>query len=95
MRECGLTEFFSPDTRIGKSTKPVSEQVESTLPPGGYFIPETIYAAVKKLTDHIDHSEREDVERAMVAAKSGDAGHWPTVAAVLRDEVLRLRAMLS
>ena len=37
-------------------------------------------------------SEHEvDVEMAMAAAESGSAGHWPTVAAVLRDEVLRLR----
>lgn len=37
-------------------------------------------------------SDREDVERALRAAESGSAGHWPTVAAVLRDEVMRLRS---
>jgi hypothetical protein len=42
-----------------------------------------------------DDEEREFVARAMHAAESGSAGHWPTVAAVLRDEVLRLRALVE
>lgn len=32
-----------------------------------------------------------DIERCLAAADSGDAGHWPTVAAYLAGEVRRLR----
>lgn len=35
--------------------------------------------------------EPTDVDTAMCAARSGSAGHWPTVAIVLHDEVLALR----
>lgn len=35
------------------------------------------------------------VEDAMAAAASGSAGHWPTVAGYLHDEVLRLRAQVD
>lgn len=43
-----------------------------------------------------DRSEEERgfVEDALAAADSGRAGHWPTVAAYLADEVRRLRALL-
>lgn len=36
-----------------------------------------------------------DVEAAMHAARGGHAEDWPTVAAVLHDEVIRLRDELD
>ena len=46
-----------------------------------------------------DAYEREEetgfVETALAAADSGNAGHWPTVARYLADEVRRLRAELE
>ena len=37
--------------------------------------------------------EVENVEKALACADSGDAGHWPTAAGILADEVRRLRAL--
>lgn len=37
----------------------------------------------------------DDLEQALHAAQVGSATHWPTVAAILRDEIIRLRAMYS
>lgn len=34
----------------------------------------------------------EDVEKALRAVAAGNAYHWPTIAAILADEVLRLRS---
>lgn len=34
----------------------------------------------------------DELEQALHAAQVGSATHWPTVAAILRDEVLRLRS---
>lgn len=39
--------------------------------------------------------ERRLVEEAMAAADSGQAGHWPTVAAYLADEVKRQRVIVA
>lgn len=39
-------------------------------------------------------SETGNVEYALYAARTGSAGHWPTVAGVLVDEIDRLRAEL-
>lgn len=42
--------------------------------------------------NHIPYEhEPDDLEQALHAAQVGSATHWPTVAAILRDEVLRLR----
>lgn len=37
----------------------------------------------------------EEVAHAMHCALSGEAGHWPTVAVILREEILRLRRDLE
>jgi len=37
--------------------------------------------------------EREFIDMALAAADAGNAGHWPTVAGYLADEVRRLRAL--
>jgi hypothetical protein len=42
-----------------------------------------------------EYAREADVEAAMRAAESGSAGHWPTVSAVLADEVRRLRGGAS
>jgi hypothetical protein len=42
-----------------------------------------------------DEQEAMDFWTAMQAAAQGQAGHWPTVAWVLREEVLRLRRGLG
>ena len=34
---------------------------------------------------------KEDVAKALRAAEKGKAYHWPTIAAILADEVKRLR----
>ena len=39
--------------------------------------------------------EAEFVETALYAVDSGSAGHWPTVAGYLADEVRRLRAQVE
>lgn len=39
--------------------------------------------------------DKENVEQALRAADSGKAGHWPTVAGILADEVRRLRTELA
>lgn len=39
--------------------------------------------------------DRELVEQALHAADGGSAGHWPTVAGILADEVRRLRTIVS
>lgn len=36
-------------------------------------------------------SHNEDVQRALCAVDAGNAEHWPTVAAILADEVRRFR----
>lgn len=38
----------------------------------------------------ITEEYKEDVLKAMRAAEAGNAYHWPTVAAILADEVKRL-----
>jgi hypothetical protein len=37
-------------------------------------------------------ARKRDVEMALRAADAGEAYHWPTIAAILADEVRRLRA---
>lgn len=39
--------------------------------------------------------EQQFIDMALLAADSGSAGHWPTVAGYLADEVRRLRAILA
>jgi hypothetical protein len=43
----------------------------------------------------MEPEEPDDVQRALDAAESGNAEHWPTVAAVLAAEVRRLYALLN
>jgi len=38
---------------------------------------------------------KRDVNKAIRASKSGKAYHWPTIAAILADEVGRLQAILD
>lgn len=38
---------------------------------------------------------KKDVTKAMRAAKSGNAYHWPTIAIILANEVDRLRSILE
>lgn len=46
--------------------------------------------------DELDTSEeREQLARAMYCAEQGSATHWPTVAAILRAEILRLQAYIT
>jgi ABC-type transporter Mla subunit MlaD len=42
------------------------------------------------MSDRTDE-EREFIDMALAAADAGNAGHWPTVAGHLADEVRRLR----
>jgi len=37
----------------------------------------------------------EDVETALYAADAGDAGHWPTVAGILADELFAVRQIIT
>ena len=50
------------------------------------------YLAPAEPEDTRTDEERGFVETALAAADSGSAGHWPTVAGYLADEVRRLRA---
>lgn len=44
-------------------------------------------------THHTCDTEAQYVEEALAAVDSGSAGHWPTVAGYLADEVRRLRTL--
>lgn len=43
------------------------------------------------MTNEEISEEQRLVEQALAAADDGDAGHWPTVAGILADEVRRLQ----
>jgi hypothetical protein len=42
-----------------------------------------------------EQEERMLLEQAMNCAEIGNASHWPTVAGMLRDEILELRARIE
>lgn len=67
---------------VGRHEKAIRAVLSAALP----------YLAPAEPEDTRTDEERGFVEIALAAADSGSAGHWPTVAGYLADEVRRLRA---